>query len=71
MEAQYFNLIAYQEEVRQISSPKKLFELWAEICRHYDRGHISKYELDEMKSLIWPILHRLDSLRSVVNTPSV
>jgi len=69
LETRYFSLIEFQEKAQEMSSPKKLFELWAEVCRYYDRGQIGKYELDEMKSQIWPRLHRMAAIRLLVDAP--
>jgi hypothetical protein len=54
-----FDLIEYQEKARDIYSPKRLFELWEEVCKKYDQGSIGSYALDEMKAVIWPKLHTL------------
>ncbi|MBS1991050.1 MAG: hypothetical protein JSS86_10280 [Cyanobacteria bacterium SZAS LIN-2] len=56
-----FDLIEYQDRAREIYSPKRLFELWEEVCKKYDRGFIGKYALEEMKAVIWPKLHTLSS----------
>jgi len=56
-----FDLIEYQDRARDIYSPKRLFELWEDVCKKYDRGFIGKYALDEMKAVIWPKLHTLSS----------
>jgi len=40
----------------------ELFHLWEEVCRLYDSGLIGQYELDEMKSVIWPNLKALQAL---------
>ena len=64
-----FDIIEYQETVRRTRTPKGLFELWDEVCRFYDRGRIGKYELDEMKSSIWPALHNVSNLKRVIDSP--
>ena len=66
METRMFDLVEYQYKAREISSPKKLFELWEEVCRFYDRGLIGKYELDEMKTVVLPSLRQLDQLQKAV-----
>jgi len=40
-----FDLIEYQDRARDIYSPKRLFELWEDVCKKYDRGFIGKYAL--------------------------
>ncbi|MBY0358267.1 MAG: hypothetical protein K2W82_09725 [Candidatus Obscuribacterales bacterium] len=62
-----FDLIEYQEQARNASSPRKLFELWEDICRRYDRGEIGKYELDEMKEAIWPMMRLLTRLQMEID----
>jgi hypothetical protein len=54
-----FDLIEYQDKARDIYSPKRLFDLWEDVCKKYDRGVIRSYDLDEMKAVIWPKLHML------------
>jgi hypothetical protein len=62
-----FDLIEMQKQAREIYDPRKLFELWEEICRRYERGEIGEYELEEMKEVIWPTLRQLASLRRAMN----
>ncbi len=61
-----FDLLEYQREARSRKLPSALFHLWEDVCRHYDRGTISSYELDEMKAIIWPNLSALTQLRKVI-----
>lgn len=58
-----FDLIEMQKTAREIFDPKKLFELWEDICKRYERHEIGEYELEEMKEVIWPTLQQLASLR--------
>ena len=62
-----FDLLEFQQRARDICCPKKLFELWEDICTRYERHEIGTYELEEMKAVIWPSLHALASLRRSVN----
>jgi hypothetical protein len=62
-----FDLIEYQQRARETADPKKLFELWEDCCRRYERSEIGRYELDEMKEVIWPNLQALASLRRAIN----
>ncbi len=62
-----FDLIDTQQKAREIYDPKKLFELWEEICQRFERHEIGIYELDEMKDVIWPSLQQLAVLRRAVN----
>lgn len=62
-----FDLIEYQQRARETADPKKLFELWEDCCRRYERAEIGRYELDEMKEVIWPNLQALASLRRAIN----
>jgi hypothetical protein len=66
-----FDLIEYQQKAREITDPKKLFQLWEDCCRRYERTEIGRYELDEMKDVIWPNLQALASLKRIINdTPA-
>lgn len=62
-----FDLVEYLRKARETCDPKKLFELWEDVCLRYERREIGIYELEEMKELIWPSLTALASLRSIVN----
>ena len=62
-----FDLIEFQQKARDMCDPKKLFELWEDVCKRYERHEISSYELEEMKEVIWPLLTALASLRKIVN----
>lgn len=63
-----FNLSEYQQRARDLLCPKKLFQLWEEVCLYYDREEIGPYELEEMKEIIWPSLLSLASLRRIVDS---
>lgn len=63
-----FDLIEYQQMARNSHSSKELFELWEDVCRSYDKGLIGKYQLEEMKSVIWPGLKAMRSLEVSVDT---
>jgi len=62
-----FDLLEFQQEAREICCPKKLFELWEDVCRRYERREIGLYELEEMKEVIWPNLMALAVIRRAVN----
>lgn len=66
-----FDLIEFQQRARTTADPKKLFELWEDCCRRYERSEIGKYELEEMKDVIWPSLQALASLRKIINEQPV
>jgi hypothetical protein len=63
-----FDLIEYQRQARNHTLPGSLFKLWEDVCKHYDRGLIGTYELEEMKAVIWPNLQALAALRDEINT---
>ncbi len=63
-----FDLIEFQQLARQICCPKKLFELWEDVCRRYERHEIGLYEYEEMKEVIWPTLTALSTLRKIVDS---
>jgi hypothetical protein len=62
-------LIEYQRKGRELCCPRKLFELWEEVCDRYERREITIYDLEEMKEVIWPNLQALATLRRIVNSP--
>jgi hypothetical protein len=62
-----FDLLEFQQRARETCCPKKLFQLWEDISRRYERGEIGQYEVDEMKEVIWPTLEALASIRRSVN----
>ncbi|HEY9714060.1 MAG TPA: hypothetical protein V6C72_11355 [Chroococcales cyanobacterium] len=61
-----FDLIEYQRIARESSHPKTLFDLWEKVCQLYDRHMIGSYELDEMKTVIWPHMARLTAISQAV-----
>lgn len=64
-----FDLIEFQRKARETLDPKKLFELWEDVCSRYEHHEIGEYELEEMKEVIWPSLKQLAVLRRIVDTP--
>ena len=62
-----FDLIEFQQKARETCDPKKLFELWEDVCQRFERREIGEYELEEMKEVIWPSLNQLAMLRRIVN----
>lgn len=63
----YFDLIEFQQRARQMTDPKKLFELLEDCYRRFERGEIGRYELDEMRSVIEPQLQTLAALKRNIN----
>jgi hypothetical protein len=49
--------------------PQKLYQLWEDVCRRYERREIGLYEVEEMKEVIWPLLTALATLRRIVDSP--
>jgi hypothetical protein len=47
--------------------PQKLYQLWEDVCRRYERREIGLYEVEEMKEVIWPLLTALSSIRRIVD----
>ena len=66
-----FDLLEYQQQARETCCPKKLFEMWEEVCLAYERREIGEYQLEEMKEVIWPNLQALAALRQMVNAPAM
>jgi hypothetical protein len=62
-----FDLLDFQQQARETCCPKKLFELWEDVCQRYERKEIGAYQLEEMKEVIWPNLQALALLRQIVN----
>lgn len=62
-----FDLLEYQKVARETCCPKKLFELWEDVCMRFERHEIGRYQLEEMKEVIWPNLKALSSLKNIVN----
>lgn len=62
-----FDLLEYQHRAREATCPKKLFDLWEEVCRRYERNEIGRYALEEMKEVIWPSLKALTALKRIVD----
>jgi hypothetical protein len=65
-----FDLLEFQQKAREICCPKKLFDLWEDVCKRYDRHEIGLYELEEMKDVIWPTLEALASIRRIIDSIS-
>jgi hypothetical protein len=65
--AEPFDLIEFQQQARELADPKKLFDLWEDCCRRFDRKEIGRYELDEMKSVIFPSLQVSATLKKALN----
>jgi len=61
-----FDLPEYQQEVREAKSAKTLFALWDKVCTYYDRGQIGKYELEEVRDLVWEQMNSLVKLQSAI-----
>jgi hypothetical protein len=62
-----FDLIEYQRDARGRKQPRELFQLWEDVCRQYDKGLIGRYELEEMKAVIWPNLRVLTALKHTID----
>jgi hypothetical protein len=62
-----FDLLEYQRTARELLCPQKLYLLWEEVCRRYERKEIGRYEVEEMKEVIWPQLTALAALRRAVD----
>ncbi len=62
-----FDLLTFQKKAREMCDPKKLFELWEDVCRRYEHREIGTYELEEMKEVILPNLKALTQLKHSIN----
>jgi len=47
--------------------PDQALKLWEEVCTLYDRRFIGRYEFDEMKATIWPVLQSLCLLKEAID----
>jgi hypothetical protein len=63
-----FDLIEFQREARERRQPSTLFQLWEDVCKMYERGLIGKYDLEEMKGVIWPNLRAICALQLEVES---
>jgi len=61
-----FDLPEYQQEVRETKSAKHLFLIWDKVCSYYDRGNIGKYELEEMRDVVYSQMNNLVTLQSAI-----
>lgn len=61
-------MLEFQQRARETLCPKKLFSLWEDVCRRYERGEIGIYQLEEMKEAICPHLNALSSLRKIIDS---
>jgi hypothetical protein len=61
-----FDLPECQQEARETKSAKHLFLLWDKVCCHYDRGSIGKYELEEMRDVVYSQMNDLVTLQSAI-----
>lgn len=61
-----FDLPELQQEARETKSAKSLFLLWDNVCASYDKGQIGKYELEEMRDVVWSQMENLVSLQSMI-----
>lgn len=63
-----FDLIEWQQKAKDMSgNPKKLFDLWEQVCRLYEQNKIGQYELDEMREVIHPALRVAASIKKLIN----
>jgi hypothetical protein len=64
---QPFDLLEFQQKARETLCPKKLFLIWEDVCRRYERHEIGLYQLEEMKEVIGPHLAALSALRKIID----
>lgn len=63
-----FDLLQFQQRARETCCPRKLFQIWEDVCRRYERKEIGRYQVEEMKEIIWPSLAMLSSLRKCIDS---
>lgn len=66
MTIERFDLPECQQEARETKSAKHLFLLWDKVCSFYDRGRIGKYELEEMRDVVYSQMNNLVTLESAI-----
>lgn len=62
-----FDLIEWQQMAREMIKPEELFKFWEKINKMYLSNQIGRYELDELKDVIFERLAQLNNIKKEVN----
>lgn len=63
-----FDLIEWQEMAKDMVKPEELFEFWEKINKMYLKNQIGKYELDEMRDVIFDRLAWLSAIKADISS---
>ena len=58
-----FDLIEAQTFVRNSLKPKDLYEWFETICKKYDKGQITKYQIDEITEVVQEQMKVLEAIK--------
>jgi UDP-galactopyranose mutase len=58
-----FDLIEWQQMAKDMTSAENLLDLWERVNKMYLAGQIGKYELDEMRDVIFPALASISNIK--------
>ena len=61
------NLKVYKHKAKESTSSKELFHIWDLVSTSYEDGLIDRATLNEMKSIIYPMLSTISRLRKQIN----
>ena len=65
-----FDLIQFQQDVREATQPKAVFDIWNNCCAQYEKKIIGSYEFEEMKEVVFSKLAELEAIRNQIDMVS-
>lgn len=66
-----FDLIQYQHEARNLTTPQSVFQMWEDVCRKYELGTIGLNEWEELKDTLWAVLAETSKLQRQIDSSFV